>query len=801
MKFREEWLYSWIPSLKNSNNLEEKLNNVGIEVSYICKNRKSIFVSNVIIGTVYKIFKHPKNLNYCIYLIDFGKIFFKKILVSFVNCCQIGNTVIVALAGISIYKKKKVQTLNIFGVVSEGFFCSFYILNLGFRSHDIVILSKKNLKGLEFFKYFKKNSRIIKFDCPTNRIDLKSIFGISREISIIYKVPLPKIFTRKFNTEVKPYCKVQKNFFSFNSNYTYREIHNLSNKNIVLPLIIQERLRACNISFHNTLENLLYYIFLETGHWFHIFDIDLLEDFQIQVRLSRIGEYFTNIYKKKIFLDKNSLIISNKNLILSTFDMSQTFGAFVTKNTKNLFIGTIDFVQEYNFMKKKEIFFLKDFSQYLRYNIFSKNCFKILDYYTSLILKFCGGTVTPIITQNLNFYSKTEKKILVRQKKVNQVIGYSFSKKKIIDILKNNFFKYININNILYFYPPYWRIDIFLEEDVIGEIVNRFGCQNLPILSFSNSINFKNIILKNSVSLLRIKNFLVNHGYFEVITYSFINPKFQKIFFPKKKFLIIKNSISFDMSVMRMSIWVGLLNCISYHQKRQHESIRIFETGLCFFSDRTSDLHIRQEKYLACAISGNFSINSWNLKNRKFDFYDMKGIIESILDLCGKLENVNISLENFPGLERHQSAGIYLSGQLIGKIGVLDSSFYEIFSLTHSVILCEILWEKISLKNSFIINTVSMLPTITKDISIIVLENIISIQIVKVCKKILNKDNVKIFIYDVYYGKGIPIGYKSLSLRFIFQSFNIMLTDIEILKKIQNCINVLKIKFQAILRD
>ncbi|WP_342270835.1 phenylalanine--tRNA ligase subunit beta [Buchnera aphidicola] len=802
MKLGEEWLYDLVPSLRNCVNFKKKLLQVGIETHYVPDLISPPLVSNAIVGTITNILVHPKNKNYMIYLVYLGNFFLHKTIISFLKIFHIGDKVLVAISNVTYYKNSFVTNVEIFGKISEGFFCDFYMLNRGFKKNDIVFLSKNISNGENFSKYLLKNARIIKFECPSNRIDLQCVFGLAREIAIINQLSLPQLPKKKILKNFKKYrCQIDFEDFSEHINYTFREIHNLDNKNVFLPFLIQERLRKCDLMFENVLENLVHYLFLETGHWFHIFDIDLLKKQKIKVRLSKKGECVYISSKKKIYLQENTLILSNFEQILSFSDMFEITGAKVTKNTKNLFIGTMDFLQESFFLKKKEIFFLKKICTNLKYNICSYKCLNILDYFTFLILKICGGTETTVFMKLKNFFKKNTKKILVNFKKINNILGVKILEKKIVHILKKNFFKYTFENNLVYFQPPYWRLDILIEEDIIGEIVSKFGCHKIPSLPFKQNSYNSSIQLNNVISLSRIKSFLINNGYFEIISYSFINPKFQKFFFPNQKFLVIKNPISIEMSVMRSTLWIGLLNCVAYHQNRQYEHIRIFETGLCFFLDDTKDLHVRQEDYLACAISGFVKTKSWYSTNRNFDFYDMKGIVESIFDLFGQLKKIHISPKIFHGLKSNCSAGIYISNQLIGKIGILDSLISEKFSITQPVILFEILWKKIFLKNSFIVRPISELPKIKRDISIIVKEDIMSSQIVNMCYQILKNDNVEIFLYDMYHGEKIQKGYKSLSLRFIFESFKKNLVENQISKKIQNCILGLKNEFQAILRD
>ncbi|MDE5285520.1 MAG: phenylalanine--tRNA ligase subunit beta, partial [Buchnera aphidicola] len=184
--------------------------------------------------------------------------------------------------------------------------------------------------------------------------------------------------------------------------------------------------------------------------------------------------------------------------------------------------------------------------------------------------------------------------------------------------------------------PPSWRFDIHIEEDVISDILRIYGYHNISSRPLKKeSYCKKNNFIENNLSDLS-RSILINRGYYEIITYGFIDPKIHYTFFPKICPLVISNPISQEMSCMRFSLCPGLLKTVSYNKNRQINSMRFFEIGLCFKPDKYELLGVKQDIFLGAVVSGDFLSESWYSIKRKIDFYDLKGDLESILDqICG----------------------------------------------------------------------------------------------------------------------------------------------------------------------
>lgn len=794
MKFGEEWLRKWINTSISSMQLVEQLTMTGIEVEHILIPQpifKNIFIAKIVSKKI-----HPKNNNYYIYKVELNNIYKNIITHKKINLF-IGLKIPVAIEGSKLASGKLIQSLIIDGYLSDGIFCSYRSLGFNLKDNSIITLSK-SIEELDFEKYLSLYKFIFNFSIPANRLDLHSVIGIARDISIINHLPLPNLKYNSYFSDVHTKKLVKIDISNLNITYIFREIFSI-NMNIDIPFYIKERLRNSGIFINNALMNIVYYVYLETGCWFHIFDSDKLNG-NLCIRYLKNTDQIISLKNKDIIQNSKLIVISDEKNLISLEDMEYIQFSNIDDNTKNIMLGAIFFDPDFIKNKKKLNFISNKPIKLMKYNIFTDIKKYSFEYISKLILKIFGGkiTVPKIMRVIKNKYRNISLKLNI--KKINSITGYKFSKEVIKKILTICYFKYFYISGVFFISPPFWRLDITVKEDIIHEIIKIYGFNKILKKPFVRTIS---TILNSSkkYSLNKLKLNLVYKGYLEIISYSFVNPKIQKLFFSTSQFLKIINPISNDMSVMRMSLWIGLIQCIAYNFNRQQESIRIFESGLCFFKNKSNDSKIIQEEYLAGAISGNINHRVWYTQNREFDFYDLKGDLESILNICGKLKFVSFISKKFDGLRIDQSAGIFFLDTLIGKIGVLDPSLYDFLNLKKPIILFELSLKHILLKKDITYKPISDFPIIQRDISIIVSEYVTVGEIISICENTIKSKYVKIYVYDVYRGLGIKSGEKSISICFIFKSMLNTLIEYDINIKIEKCIATLKNKCQAVLRE
>lgn len=795
MKFNELWLREWVNPSISTSTLVEQMTISGFEVNSI--KSVSISLQGVIIGEIIDCQKHKNDKTY-ITKVHIGNNRIFNVVCNALNCRQGIKTAIAVpgaiLAGNVLVKKKKIYNID-----SDGMLCSSLELGISDNHNGIIELPINAKIGNNILDYMQLKDTIFEINIPSNRADCFSIMGIAREVAAIndLKINTPEYYKEKNINYFDCVYPVSIKSLNVCPMYLVQVVKDID-IHLITPLWMQEKLYRCGITPINIVIDIINYVLIELGQPIHLLDLDLLEG-EVIIRFTKENEIFkhdNNIIK----LDKDTLVISDHKKILSLAGIVDSSHFTINNKTKNILLicAYFDPFMILNNVKKCNI----NTSYSLRYergvdfNILNKTIYHVNYLFDTL----CKVRLGKIIEKVNSSSRKNDQKIQLRQEKINQIIGYIIDINDITKILIRLGFKIQIIENKLDIIVPSWRFDIEIEIDIIEEILRIYGYNNIPDIS----INADLIIHQHSetvLSLNKVKNLLVNKGYNEAITYSFVDPLIQNLIHPNQNSLALLNPISTEMSVMRVSLWSGLLKTMLYNQKRQQYNIRIFESGFRFITDQIIPLKIKQEFVLSGILSGSLMEEQWGIKSQNIDFYDLKGDLESVLELTGMLDKFQFRLETHPALHPGQSAAIYLSEQRIGLMGMLNPYLASKFNLKNQVMMFEILWNDIS--NCLIpqINKISKYPLNRRDISIIVLENVSFADIVQECKKVASHNLVKINLFDIYRGVGINKGYKSLSISFILQDNTRTLKESDIIVIIDKCLQAIKERFQATLRE
>ncbi|QCI17540.1 phenylalanine--tRNA ligase subunit beta [Buchnera aphidicola (Acyrthosiphon lactucae)] len=794
MKFSEKWLREWIDPKVNSNTLHEQISSAGIEVEDI-ENFESKF-NGVVVGQIIQCFFHSQSQNLKILKVDIGKKKLLNIVCGASNCFN-GMKVAVATIGATLPKNIKINQRVLKGELSEGMLCSFFELGIFVNDNKIIEFPQETLIGTNVNDYLSLNDNIIKVSVTSNRPDGLSLLGLSRNIAAINNLKISPLIYKSAPVVIQEKIDINVHAKKKCINFLGRIIKDI-NINVETPFWMKKKLFFSDVLSENIITNIINYVLIEVGQPLNALNSDNING-SIIVRMAKDKENIFLNNNIKISLNENILVFSDTNKILSLPGNINSNIVDVNKNTKNIFLSSflIDrksisyIIKKMNFNKVLE---------YYNYGIDPSLQNYAIEYATDLIIKICGGMSGPIIGEknNLDIYKKNT--IRLYHQKLNKIIGFFIDIITISNILYSLDYQLNFQKNFWDVIPPSWRFDILIEEDVISDILRIYGYNNISLTPLKEFLNYRKENTLIDSLLKKSAIILINQGYYEVINYGFVDPKIQSLIFPNKKTLLLSNPISQDMSCMRLSLWPGLLKNISYNKNRQQQSIRIFESGLCFSVDKTEKLGVKQEIFLAAAISGNYIKENWYHKIRKMDFYDLKGDLESILELLCKLNHIEFRHEIISGLHPKQSASIYFKNHLIGSIGAIDPRLEKKLNVNSATFLFEISLNNFLDIEPFKIREISKFPTIRRDIAILISEDIVVNNVIKKCKQFFINQKVEINLFDIYFCKEFHNKKKSLGISFIFQNEQRTLKDDEINLMINDCIGVLEEKFQAVLR-
>ncbi|MEI4259960.1 MAG: phenylalanine--tRNA ligase subunit beta [Candidatus Dasytiphilus stammeri] len=685
-------------------------------------------------------------------------------------------------------------------ITSEGKLCSF--TDLGLTDNDlhnnyIIELPNSAPLGMNIRDYLQlDDDKTIEINVPPNRSDCLSICGIAREIAVINKLKLKERIITFQKIRVEDILPIRVEVAEACPRYLARLLKDI-NVNVPTPFWMREKLRRCDIISDNIVMDIHNYILIELGQPIQVYDRKII-DGSIIVRMAKSDErvVLTNGYPAK--LQSNTLVVSDNNQVLSLAGIIGSQRSMVHSKTTDILLESAFYSPEFIIGRAGHYGLHTPDSHRSERGIDPLIQYKAIEMATELFHNICGGQAGPLIDVTNPILVPKGRSIILRRKKIDILLGYHINDDEVVDLLSRLGCLLTDNESGWNVKTPSWRFDLRIEEDIVEEIARVYGYNNIPSKSLKTSLIFNRSKYPHKISLNRIRNLLVDRGYQEVITYSFVDPKIQSLLHPGRRVLKLLNPISGEMSAMRLSLWSSLLSVLIYNQNRQQKCIRIFEIGNRFITNQENLL--KEDLMITGVLSGKKYEEHWDMPVRLVDFYDLKGDVEALLDLTGKTD-INFQSEIHPALHPGQSAAIYLQHKRIGIIGVINPLVEQQLGIKNRTVIFELLCKRVTDPNCPIIQEISKFPSNRRDIAIVVSEHIPAFEIINECKKVLSNQSITLNLFDVYRGFGIPKGYKSIALSVILQDHHRTLKEDEVSAIISKCLEALKMRFQATLRS
>jgi phenylalanyl-tRNA synthetase beta chain len=415
---------------------------------------------------------------------------------------------------------------------------------------------------------------------------------------------------------------------------------------------------------------------------------------------------------------------------------------------------------------------------------------------TALLIAVAGGRAGPLTECTGNLPKPIE--IQLDYKNINRVLGLSIPEEEITDILvRLGLILQEKSDTGLRVAVPSFRFDLSIEADLIEELARIYGYNRLPKTRSTARLALQS--QPEAVTpLIRVKERMVSLGYQEVITYSFVEPGLLNRIKPVPAPVSVQNPISSDMSVMRTTLWAGLLNTYRHNTNRQQNRIRIFETGQIFLRQ---GIQISQPAVVAGLISGSRSPELWCNAKDMVDFFDLKGDIESLLSLGANTRNLQFVAATDLALHDGQCAKVLINGEEAGIFGALHPALQRQLDINTSVYLFELQLEKVQQAIFPAACELSRYPEVNRDLALIVDNAISGAQIVQVIQDNAGDLLKNLRIFDVYQGDAIEKSKKSIALGLTLQHPSRTLGDDDINAIINNCVKELEDTFNAKLRN
>ncbi|QIZ47324.1 phenylalanine--tRNA ligase subunit beta [Dickeya zeae] len=795
MKFSELWLREWVNPAISSDALSEQITMAGLEVDGVEPVAGAFH--GVVVGEVVECAQHPNADKLRVTKVNVGGERLLDIVCGAPNCRQ-GLKVAVATVGAVLPGDFKIKAAKLRGEPSEGMLCSFSELGISDDHSGIIELPSDAPLGTDIREYLKLDDHTIEISVTPNRADCLGILGVARDVAVLNSIALTVPTTEPVPATITDQFPIQVEASDACPRYLGRVVKGINVK-AATPLWMREKLRRCGIRSIDPVVDVTNYVLLELGQPMHAFDLNRLEG-GIVVRMAKEGETLRLLDGTDATLSADTLVIADHQKALA---MGGIFGgehSGVNGDTQDVLLECAYFNPLSITGRARRYGLHTDASHRYERGVDPALQYQAIERATRLLLDICGGDAGPVVDVTSEKDLPARATITLRRDKLDRLIGHVISDEKVSDILNRLGCQVTKTADGWQAVAASWRFDMAIEEDLVEEVARIYGYNNIPNIPTQAPLKMTQH-REASLTLKRVRTLLVDRGFQEAITYSFVDPKIQSLIHPGEQALILPSPISVEMSAMRLSLWSGLLGAVVYNQNRQQSRLRVFESGLRFVPDQSADLGVRQETMLAGVITGTRYEEHWDLARQTVDFYDLKGDLEAVLALTGKLSAIEFRAESHSALHPGQSAAIYLAGERIGYIGVVHPELERKLDLNGRTVVFEVLWDKLADRVVPEAADISRFPANRRDIAVVVAESVPAGDVLNECKKVGANQLVGVNLFDVYRGKGVAEGYKSLAISLVLQDTARTLAEEEIAATVAQCVAALKQRFQASLRD
>ncbi|OBU26361.1 phenylalanine--tRNA ligase subunit beta [Photobacterium aquimaris] len=794
MKFSESWLREWVNPAVNSEELAHQITMAGLEVDGI--EAVAGEFTGVKVGQVVECAQHPDADKLRVTKVDVGAEELLDIVCGASNCRQ-GIKVAVATVGAVLPGDFKIKKAKLRGQPSHGMLCSFTELGIDVESDGIMELAEGAVLGTDFREFLGLDDVTIDVDLTANRADCLSIAGLAREVGVLNRAEVTEPQFDIVAPTAADTISIEVKAPAACPRYLGRIVRNV-NAQAETPLWMQEKLRRCGTRSIDPIVDITNYVLLEMGQPMHAFDLAKI-DGGIVVRMAEQGEKLTLLDGNEAELNDNTLVIADNKQALAIAGIFGGEFSGVNAETKDVLLECAFFAPDAIRGRARSYGLHTDSSHRFERGVDATLQVKAMERATALIVEICGGEVAPIIEAESEADLPKAATIELRRSKLDRLLGHVIASEEVVEILTRLGCDVETTDAGWKATAPAWRFDMAIEEDLVEEVGRIFGYNNIPNQSPVAALSM-NLHKEANLPLKRVRDLLVGRGFQEAITYSFVEPEQQKLIVPEIEPLILPFPISADMSAMRLSLWTGLLNTVVFNQKRQQPRVRLFEAGLRFVPEQSAENGMRQEMMLAGVIAGNRSDEHWDIETNTVDFFDLKGDLEAVLELTAK-DAYSFKAAKHPALHPGQSAAIVVDGKEIGFIGTVHPELERKFGLNGRTIVFEIEWAAINTRMLPEAVAISKFPANRRDIAVVVNEDIAAGDVVAACRENGGELLKAVNLFDVYTGKGVDDGQKSLAIALTLQSTERTLEEADIAAAVESIVNALAEKFDASLRD
>ena len=793
MKFSEKWLREWVDPAVSTEELVEQLTMAGLEVDSV--ESADAGLESLLVGEVVSVDKHPDADKLRVCQVNIGQQQPLQIVCGAPNVSAGGKYPLAPVGG-SMPGGKKIKKSKLRGVESQGMLCSAQELGLSEDHDGLMELPTEALAGQSLRDFLGLDDNIIGLDLTPNRGDCLGIEGIAREVGTLLRSAVTTVAVSPVKASIDDRFEIDIQAPAACPQYLGRVIRGVD-ATAATPLWMKERLRRSGLRSLGPVVDVTNYVLLELGQPMHAFDLACLSG-GVRVRYALEGEELTLLDDRTVALNAGTVVIADHDKPLAIAGVMGGLDSGVKDTTTDLFLECAFFLPEMIAGCARSYGMHTDSAHRFERGVDPALQQRAIERATELLLVISGGEAGPVCTVTSSEHLPVCKPLVLRRERIQRVLGMSPEDAEVADILGRLGMVATEQQDGWLVEPPGFRFDIRIEADLIEEIGRIYGYNRLPSVSLQGAMEVQ-AVPETDITLMDFCDVLVARGYQEAITYSFVDEVMQAQVNPDMVPVRLANPISSEMAEMRTSLWSGLLKAVQHNVHRQKTRLRFFEHGLRFYTQ--DDGAIQQDVMFAGVITGSRFPESWDGKEQPVDFYDLKNDLETLLQLGGDTHRFTFSSREHPALHPGQTAAVECAGKTVGWLGRIHPVLAKRLDLSSDTCLFEVQYDSINTSQLTEFKLISRYPSIRRDLAFVVDADLQTGVLQAAVKAVAGGLLKQMPIFDVYQGKGIESGLKSIAFGLILQDNSRTLTEQDIEAVVEKVTMQLGDKFGATLRD
>jgi phenylalanyl-tRNA synthetase beta chain len=684
------------------------------------------------------------------------------------------------------------------GVESQGMLASARELGLAEASSGILELPADAPPGEPLREYLHLDEAVLDLNVTPNRGDAMSVLGIAREVVALTGERITGPVIRSFPARGTESFPVHLAAPAGCPRFAGCIVRGIDNRAIT-PLWMRERLRRAGLRSITPVVDITNYVMLELGQPMHAYDLDKLAA-GITVRLAHPHEALTLLDGAQVKADTDVLLITDAQGAVGLAGIMGGARTAVSPETTDVFLESAFFAPAAVLGRARRFGLTTDASQRFERGVDPTQQAQAIERAIALLTPITGGTAGPIAVTESTANLPRRAPVLLRARQLQRLLGVDLPGERVVRTLERLGMKITTCAGGWEVTPPAYRFDIGIEADLIEEVARIVGFESIPEEDAQQPQRFRRLPTEHPAEAAVLAALAVR-GYSEAITYAFVDPVLQRQLFPERSSLALSNPIASDLSVMRVSLWPGLLRAALENKHRQADRIRLFEHGTRFVLDGEGTHEIDT---LAAVAIGPRLPEQWGVAKElrsPADFYDVKSDVAALLEATGDAGAFTFVAGSLAALHPGRAALVLRRNQPVGWVGELHPNLVRALDFTYAPVLFELDVETALGMRRLSYQEVSRFPHVRRDLAVVIDEHVTLSSLaerVTLAAASLLRD---LRVFDVYRGPGLEPGRKSVAFGLIFQDISRTLTDEDVERLMVSVVADLRENLNARIRE